>query len=286
MVISGSGKIERRACASLGGGAMKLHRRADRCLEAERLEIEAETTGVDARHVAQVVEDAAEDGQLPIDRCEDAICAPCLARCLEQRARVGQGAQGIAQLVAERREELVLPGCRGSRFPELVLERRHLGAQIGPVPEQLGEADLRSLAIAQGNQDAAHPHPPPILSDVPAIVLGPAQLARHLDLMDVETLGQILCQEDALQARADELGRLVAQDAGHRSIGGDDPGVEVEEDQRVVFALLMPERQQVGRGVPRQGFFPRKRLNHGAVEGKLLQPLGRRRARRAARLPA
>ena len=224
---------------------MQIDRGSNRRLQAQRLQVEAQPSGIDARRISQVVEDALEDRQLPRHQREEMFCGLAARRSLEHFERADQGMQGIAQLVPERRQEFVFPAGRRLAFDQVIFQRRHLCAQVGTVAQQLREADVPAVPVAQRDQDATDPDAPAILAGMPAIVLGPAELGGNLHLVDVELLGQVFFREDVAQGATDQLRRLVPEHPGDRRIGENDDRVQVHEQECEVFALGVPEREKL-----------------------------------------
>ncbi|HEX7446653.1 MAG TPA: hypothetical protein VF306_03855 [Pirellulales bacterium] len=124
-----------------------------------------------ARHVEHVVDHAAHELGLPPNHAQ---CQRHIGRrrrkLLEQLRGVRDHGQRIAQLVGERRNEVILSLLGLLERGDAALHRLQLRFLVGAVPHDLDEADQPALLVVQGCQRAAGPKPAAILAQLPAVV--------------------------------------------------------------------------------------------------------------------
>src|SRR6185437_13718198 len=112
---------------------------------------------------------------------------------------VGERRERIAQLVRERREEPVLLPIFLLETLGALLERLLHLLDVGPIAQDLAEADERSGGRAQRHDDAEREKASAVLALVPPLVLGAAGVARHLQLARRRALGDLLAREQNVE---------------------------------------------------------------------------------------
>jgi hypothetical protein len=212
--------------------------------EIEGLLVEQELPGPEAHHLREVVHHPFHLADLTLhhaDRCRQLRRDQALA--LEELQDVADRPQGVAQFVREAAEEDVAAMQRVVRVLEAVFQRLQLCPQVGPVAHHLGEADVR-IALAQRDQTAAHPDPCPVLSDMPAVVLGAVRRQRDRSFQLGQTEGAILLREEEVDGLSKHFLFRIAEDGLRRRAPANDGALAILKDESEVGRLLPQEVQR------------------------------------------
>jgi hypothetical protein len=160
-VVVGQAQLEPVA-RGLQRRAHRLDRLLHRLAHAHRLAPQRHQPAVDARQVEQVVDEAGHVPDLPLDHAlRLARLVSARRRHLQHRARVAHRRERVAQLVRQRREELVLA-------PVLLAQLRGVAHALDVRPAAIdGLVDQRDLVVGPVARlrlvDRHHRHQPAVL---------------------------------------------------------------------------------------------------------------------------
>ncbi len=151
---------------------------------------------------------------------------------------VADWGQGVAQLVGQHRQELVLAAVGLGKFVGPAAEFFLHPATLGGVAHDLGETAEMSGVVLDRRNDARGPESRPVLSLVPALVEGPPLGGGgfHLDLVNPGLA--VLGREDDGDLTPEDLVLGVTQDAFGSVIPTGDPSLHIgHEDGEVLDSI-------------------------------------------------
>ena len=209
---------------------------ADRLADVQRLPLEVDLSGDHATDLQQVVDDAREVAGLPGDHGASAGRHRLGCRALEEPRRRRQGAERVAQLVTQHRQELVLGPVRLLRLREQIGPLALDSLALGDVAGDLQDADDAPQRVLDRRDRQRDRHPRAVLAHPLGVEvfdrLAAAQAGHHLGGLRGVVLG-----DDQRDRLADRLRRRVAEDPLGGPVPGGDDTVERLADDRVLRGL-------------------------------------------------
>ena len=244
--------------------------------------------------VQQVVDQPGHVPDLPLDHVAGELDEGRVVGRLPQDVdRVEHRGQGVAQLVGEHGEELILAAVGVGQLLGLAAELHLELLAIGGVADHLGEALELAPLVAQGGHDGTPPESRAVATDLPLLARHLAAGRRLPDLrLGLARLG-ILEGREAREGLADDLGGVISEQQVRAVVPAQHAPVRVEQQDRIVLDAIEEELDPLpidgGRFLARDlvepwPVFPRSRIAlwfrdaPPAMGGRLEAARGRRRA--------
>jgi hypothetical protein len=219
-------------------GPGRLDGTVDDLGQFDRLVPEVDLARGDPGHVEQVIDEAAQVvhlgghhlpcpvGGFPVDLAE-----------LEQVQGGADRGQGVAQLVGEHRQELVLHAGVPPQLLRLPPQCAP-GVLLGEVTQHLGISEERPVVVPDGRDRAVAPEPGAVLADMPAVVPGRPILRRRRPLLGGHAVPDVLGGEEQGVVPPQDLALRVAEEALGPRVPAGHPPLGVEQEDRILGHAL------------------------------------------------
>ncbi len=214
--------------------------------------------------VQQVVDQPRHVPDLPLDHVAGELDQRRVVGRLPQDVdRVEHRGQGVAQLVGEHGEELILAAVGVGQLLGLTAELHLELLAIGGVADHLGEALELAPLVAQGGHDRTSPESRPVATDLPLLARHLAAGRRLPDLRLGRARLDVLGGREARERLADDLGGMISEEQGRSIVPAQHAPVRVEEQDRIVLDAVKEELDPLPINGSR--FLARDLVNHGLV---------------------